>query len=175
MLLAGCGDAEPATGSGVQPLAKVEGWRGDPQSSDEVQHGLVEIVADFDTAQQAWQGNVPDHLDDGDGSQGEPGVYGSLDDVDFTRQVVVVWHAGESGSCPGWLADIETEGQAVVIELDQYVPADACTDDYNPYRMVLAVDRDRLPEPGDLPTEDVVIDGIDNGRVATYPDESLVE
>ena len=64
---------------------------------------------------------------------------------------------------------------AVTFEQGVHAPDGACTDDYNPYRMVLAVDRERNPEAGDLPTEDVTIDGIANGRIGTYPDESLTE
>ena len=168
----GSGDDGAATGSGVEPLAKVEGWLSDPGAVD-LPYGLMEIADDVDTAERAWQENVPDGLGEGDAGVGEPGGYGSLDDVDFTRQAVVVWHAGESGSCPGWLADIVTEEGAVTIEQGVHAPGDGCTDDYNPYRMVLAVDRDRLPEAGDLPTEDVTIDGIASGRLSAYPDEAL--
>lgn len=188
---AGCAESEPGTGAeptadadpsdsespaadGVQPLAKVEGWRSDADMQ-QMPFAVVEVAADADTAEQAWQENVPEDLGEGDSDVGEPGVYGSLDDVDFDDQVVVVWHSGESGSCPTWLADIDTVDGSVTIERDQYSPDDVCTDDYNPYRMVLAVDQDRLPELDELPTEDISIDEaiIDQGRVVAYPDAVL--
>lgn len=81
-----------------------------------------------------------------------------------------MWHSGESGSCPGWLAGIDSGDGSVTIELGEYSPHDVCTEDYNPYRMVLALDRDVLPEEEQLPTEDVVIgETIDDGRVTAYP------
>ena len=41
--------------------------------------------------------------------------------------------------------------------------------------MVLAIDRDRLPDLADLPTEDVTVDGIADGHLSTYPDEALTK
>jgi hypothetical protein len=49
-------------------------------------------------------------------------------------------------------------------------PSGACTDDYNPYRMLLAVDRTRVPAAEVLPSEDV--EGVPEGPgalVTTYP------
>lgn len=151
--VAGCAEPEPGAGSEptadaespsvheAVPLAKAEGWRSDADMQ-EMPFAVREVAADADTAQQAWRENVPEDLGEVDSDVGEPGVYGALDDVDFDDQVVVVWHSGESGSCPTWLAGIDTVDGSVTIERDQYSPDDACTDDYNPYRMVLAVDRD---------------------------------
>lgn len=171
-VLAGCSGAVPGYAPDVQPLAKVDGWRFEP-FHPEVPFGLVEVAYDRDSAEQAWRENVPEDLGEGDSAEGKPGRYGSLDDVDFSAQVLVVWHSGQSGSCPSWLAGIETDGAAVTIERGEHVPQDGCTDDYNPYRMVVAVAADRLPEPGLLPTEDVVIDTITDGRVSAYPDERV--
>lgn len=183
---AGCAQSEPGSGSGpndggsepaavheAEPLAKIEGWRSDA-ARDEMPFGVVEVADDVETAQQAWQDNVPEDIGEGDSDVGEPGMYGSLDDIDFEAQVLIVWHSGESGSCPAWLAGIDTVNGSVIIERGEHSPGDACTDDYNPYRMVLAVDRDQLPEVDQLPTEDVSIDdSIIDGRVVAYPDEAL--
>jgi nucleotide-binding universal stress UspA family protein len=135
-------------GGPVRPLAKASGWRDDGLLGDS--SALVEIAYDRETAERAWDENVPEGLPEREGDPVEDGLYGTLDDVDFERQAVVVWSAGQSGSCPGWLADIETSGDEVRAEHGS-AGAGACTDDYNPYRMVLAVDLDRLPPPGDLP------------------------
>lgn len=132
----------------VGPLAKVSGWR-DRDLLGEA-YALVEIADDRETAERAWEENVPAGLPEREGDPTEEGVYGSLDAVDFERQAVVVWSAGQSGSCPGWLADIEVVDGRVAVEHGT-AGAGACTADYNPYRMVLAVDRDRLPEAADLP------------------------
>ena len=42
-----------------------------------------------------------------------------------------------------------------------------CTDDYNPYRVVLAVDRDRLPPVDELAS--VQLDSVPDGVVTIYP------
>lgn len=63
-----------------------------------------------------------------------------------------------------------------MIKTGKYSPADACLADYVPYRMLLAVDRGRLPEAGRLPTADATIDGkIIDGRVGAYPDDALTD
>lgn len=45
-------------------------------------------------------------------------------------------------------------------------PGMGCTDDYNPYRMVVTVDRDRLPNADELPAE---LDGVPRGGARTWP------
>lgn len=188
-LVAGCGesddepqfepDTRPAYEPGVVPLAKAEGSRAGPgfDPPADFPHGLIEIAYDTETAESAWADNVPDAGTVTEFSQGAPGVYGSLDDVDFDEQALVVWHGGESGSCPGWLRSIQSESGRVTLESGVAGPSDAnCTSDYNYYRMVLAVDLDLLPTLDELPTEDVTIDGWsepDVGRVSAYPDEEL--
>jgi hypothetical protein len=50
-----------------------------------------------------------------------------------------------------------------------------CTADYRPYRLVLAVDRDRLPPISELPTTRVLFNGEQlggGGLVTTYPAEA---
>ncbi|MFW6296752.1 MAG: hypothetical protein ACOC04_06135 [Halothece sp.] len=82
---------------------------------------------------------------------------------------LIVWSGGQSGICPGWLADIHW-GEAGVLNIEegQYSPSGICTMDYNPYRMVLAIDRDQLPPAEELPTEEV--QGIPDGLVVRYGD-----
>jgi hypothetical protein len=170
--LVGCGPVTNlVAGAGVTPLAKAEGWRDDlgPMLPP---FGILEIAYDRPTAEQLWADNVPEGLPEHQGDPEEPGIYGGHDEVDFDRQVVVVWSSGESSTCPGWLADVQVD-DAGTVQLEREDAAGvfgACTDDYNPYRLVGAVDRDRVPPPGALPTEDVA--GVPEGPgavVAEYP------
>jgi hypothetical protein len=147
------------TAQGIIPLAKAAGWRDGFGEADNV-NGVIEIAFDADTAERAWRDNVPADLPEGDGVPAEPAIYHQLDWVDFEEQAVVVWSSGESGTCPAWLADVDTgaDGRVEVEVSDTAQLAEArggapvmCTMDYRPYRMVLAVDRDRLPDPDDLP------------------------
>lgn len=157
---------EPPDDDGpVVPLVKAHGWR---ESLDRDWSALVEIAYDRATAATAWADNVPDDLPVADRDDAEPGVYASLADVDFAQQAVVVWSAGESGSCPQWLGDIRTDDGGGTIHLNRDTAGGpVCTEDYTPYRMLVAVDRDRLPHPDRLPTDDV--DGVADTRVTTYP------
>lgn len=148
----------------VTPLAKAQDWR-DDLDPNEVAFAVIEIAFDRETAERAWDDNVPDDLPEADPAEAGPGVYATLDDVDFDEQAVVVWSSGESGSCPGWLADIEANDDGTVRVERGEASAGACTEDFNPYRMVLAVDRDRLPDPEDLPAE---VEGAPEGRVSAY-------
>lgn len=178
MVLAACGSSDTgSTGSprdddAVIVLAKAQGWRDGLQDAAGHQYMLVEVASDPATAQRAWDDNVPEDLPEADGDPADPGVYGSLDDVGLGDQVVVVVSSGESGSCPAWVQGLTmTEGR-LEVELGT-VAAEACTDDFRPYRMVLAVDRDRLPAPGDLPVDrvDVPSENLTDvaGRVVAYP------
>jgi hypothetical protein len=168
-------DARP-TAEGVVPLAKVEGWRaglGDAGTP----FGVLEIAFDRDTAELAWRENVPDGLPAVGEVPDGPGLFGDLDDIDFDRQVVVVWSSGESGSCPGWLGDVRTapDGAVQVERRDitsmRQQTSDgmfmACTDDYRAYRMVLGVDRDKLPDISDLPTAGAT--GVLDIQITAYP------
>lgn len=157
------------TNNGVSVLMKAEGWRdelGQPAGSP---FAIVEIAFDRETAERAWADNTPEGLAPRTGAPEEPGIYGDLDRVDFDTQAVVVWSSGESSSCPGWLADMNVK-ELGTVEIQRDDTAGffgACTDDYNAYRMLVAVDQDRLPAPDELPTEDVA--GIPSGLVTTYP------
>lgn len=182
LILAGCAEEGEPAGSpdgnrtvGVVPLAKVQGWR-DALGPVAAPFAVLEIAYDRETAERAWRENVPEDLAPGEGVPDEPALYGELDDVDFDRQVVLVWSSGQSGSCPGWLAGVAIgdDGTVEIRRRDTSMRADpgedrptACTEDYNAYRMVVAVDRDRLPVEADLPSEEVR--GIPDGLVTTYP------
>ncbi|GGI03397.1 hypothetical protein [Egicoccus halophilus] len=157
-------DPPPAPADGVITLAKVDGWR---DGLDGTAFAVLEVAADPETAARAWAENVPDDLTPVDDEPPvTPGRYGELDDVDLDRQVLVVWSSGESGSCPDYLADLSTvDGDVVTVERAS-AGAGACTDDYNPYRLVLAVDRDRLPPVDELPASLV---GVPDGQAVAYP------
>lgn len=171
--LLGCEPVADLAGGGrVEPLAKAEGWR---EGIDQMPppFGVLEIAYDRPTAERAWAENVPDGLPQRAGDPDEPGVYGDLDDVDLDTQVIVVWSSGESSACPGWLADVDVDASGtVLLQRDDSAGAfGACTDDYNPYRLVGAIDRDRVPESDALPTEDVA--GVPEGPgavVTAYPE-----
>ncbi|QBI21303.1 hypothetical protein ER308_18155 [Egibacter rhizosphaerae] len=156
----------PAPDGPVRPLAKVEGWRDglDPHADP---FALLEVAWDRETAETAWANNVPDDLEAGAPDEGEPGRYDDLDAVDFDDEALLVWSSGESGSCPGWLADVATDGDGDLEVTRDSFGAGACTDDYNPYRMVLAVDRDRLPDPEALPGE--LVGDVPDGVADAYP------
>lgn len=161
-----------AVGS-VEVLAKAEGWR--PGLEDAAGHPymLLEVAAEPDLAQQAWDDNVPDSLAEADGEPDQPGVYTHLDDVDLDEQVLVVLSSGESSTCPVWVDDITTVDDRVEVELARAADADqACTDDFQPYRLVLAVDRDRLDRDA-LPIEriDAPSENLTDvqGRAVVYP------
>ena len=160
------------TEDGVTILAKADGWR-DALSTDESMGGFYaigEIAYDEATARAAWVDAVPADLPDREGEPRESGRYGDLEGIDFDRQVLVVYSSGQSGACPGWVADIAVDDRTVEVTEGRHMPGDGCTDDYNAYRLVLAVDRDRLPPLEDLPTEQVLVDGHDLAAVvAAYP------
>lgn len=171
VLLAGCGTDGGSSG-GTVVLAKAEGWR-DALSTDEsmgAYFAVVEVAYDEATARAAWGDAVPTGLAERDGEPRDFGRYGNPGDVDFEHQVLVVYSSGQSGACPGWPADIDLEGATVEITEGRHVPGDGCTDDYNAYRVVLAVDRARLPAESQLPTEQVLVDGRElTVLVAAYP------
>lgn len=164
--------------SDVRPLSKADSWRdglweGFESRGEEPPYALIEIAYDRAAAERAWAENVPPGLPERSGRPDADGRYGELDDVDFSRQAVVVWSSGQSGTCPGWLADVRTVDGVVQVTTDQR--GSACTDDYRTYRMVLAVSRDRLPEQGELPTTEVLVDGRDlhwGSQVRAYPPTS---
>lgn len=159
----------------VGPLARADGWRDGLDGPFPGPAAILELAYDRETAEQAWRENVPDDLPRRTSDPDRPGLYGSLDDVDFERQAVAVWSAGGSSSCPPWLAHVETDAAGTVrLETDDASGDAPCTDDYSPYRMLLALDRELLPAPEALPAENVDADGLPPGVLVTaYPAEPL--
>jgi hypothetical protein len=152
-------------GEAVETLAKASGWRDALVDELATPFAVLEVAYDRETAEAAWRDNVPGDLGARDDElPAGPGVYGDLDQVDFDRQAVVVWSSGESG-CPEWLTDIDTVDGVIHIERD--ATADECPAIYLAYRLVLAVDRDRLPTPDELPS--VRLEGVPDGEVRVYP------
>ena len=137
-------------------LAKTDGWRADLSTDDgtrTVPYVLVEIAYDAASARRAWTENAPADAQVRTGEPYRQGRHGRLEDVDLTRQRVVVVSAGESGSCPGWIrgAALGADGRLDVFSAAHVTSPDgACTADYRPYRTVLAVDASRLPAEQDL-------------------------
>jgi hypothetical protein len=151
----------------IDTLAKVSGWRDGLTEEHGMAFAVLEVADDREAAEVAWRDNVADDLPPRDVDlPAEPGVYGGLDQVDFERQVVVVWSSGESGSCPEWLTDIDSSDGAITVERE--ATAAMCTDDHNAYRLVLAVDRDRLPDADALSAARLE-GGVPDGEVRAYP------
>jgi hypothetical protein len=173
----------PEPDTGVQVLAKADEWRALLGF-----HGVVEVAYDEATAAQAWAENVPADLVRRTGDPALPGLYGDLADIDFDREALVVYSSGQSGTCPEWLTGIELTEQGTVqltttstptlfgtptlFATGRGEPVGICTADRDEYRLVLAVDRDRLPPISGLPTTRVQFDDeqpFGGGLVTTYP------
>lgn len=148
----------------MEPLVKDDGWAPSATAAFEQDRpfGVAEIILDRDAAEAAWRELGAHTMEPRSGEPRDAGVYGALDDVDFDSHAVVVWSSGQSGSCPGWLAGIEAADDVVEIQTDEYSPDSGCTDDYNPYAMLVAVPRSRLPEVSLLPME-AIVDGRSHG------------
>lgn len=159
-------EAPSPPGEGVETLAKASDWRDGLSVEPGRTFAMLEVAYDRETAETAWRDNVPDDLEArNDELPADPGVYGDLDQVDFDQQAVVVWSSGESGSCPEWLADVDHADGTITVERE--AAGGMCTDDYNPYRMVLVIDRERLPSGDELPS--ARLEGVPTGEVSVYP------
>lgn len=178
-MLAGCGSLREArsTDRGADPvvvLAKADGWRDGLAQATGDPYALIEIVDPTDS-RQAWHDKVPADLPTATGDPADPGVYRPLAaDVDLERYTLVVYSSGQSSSCPAWVDDLSfTEGRIEVILATTAGPGEPCTDDFQPYRLVLAVDPGVLPSRAELPVEriDVVSDNLIDvaGRAVAYP------
>lgn len=156
LLVTGC--SWPALAPSAETLAKVEGWR---PSLQEDAFAVLEIAYDDAAARAMWEDNVPAGLPERDGNPLEAGVYGDLADVDFTQQVVVLYSSGQSGSCPGWVeaVDHRDDGTVDVTRAEDLRGGEGCTDDYNPFRVVVVVDHDDVPAQADLPDVTGTVDG----------------
>jgi hypothetical protein len=99
----------PEPDTGVQVLAKANGWRWSLVDFHEVEdlygvadpYGVVEVAYDEVTAAQAWAQNVPADLVRRSGHPMWPGLYGDLADIDFDREALVVYSSGQSAPAPG--------------------------------------------------------------------------
>lgn len=179
VVVAGCGGEVMSGGQDrvhdeVVVLAKADGWRDGLQEAAGHSYALVEIATDEASAQRAWDENVPASLPDAGGDPALPGRYATLASVDLDRQAVVVFSSGQSGSCPAWVTSVDAVDGRLEVELtstaDQGEP---CTDDFQPYRLVLAIDRGRLPDLDRLPVERIDLPSENltdvEGRATTYP------
>lgn len=134
----------------------------------------LEVAYDAETARRMWQENVPPGLPARGGDPTRPGVYGDLADVDFGEQAVAVWSGGQSGSCPGWLAQVRlAEATRVVVteDLDSGT-GNACSSDRNVYRTVVVIERDQLPSEQSLASAHATDDDPEHPAevfLAAYP------
>ncbi|MTV27695.1 hypothetical protein FTX61_20085 [Nitriliruptoraceae bacterium ZYF776] len=157
---------DPDVDGPVRTLATASGWRDDLPDTD-LLYARLEIAYDRETAERAFAENVPDDLPPGDGDPSADALHAGLDTVDWDAEVVAVYTGGRSGSCPVWIADVRVEGGGVTAEEASPVQG-ACTDDYNSFRTVLVIDRDRVPAPDELPLP--LNDGFpEESDVTLYP------
>ena len=171
----------PEPDTGVQVLVKADGWRAWLGSF----HGVVEVAYDEPAAVQAWAENVPADLVRRTGDPTLPGLYGDLADIDLDREALVVYSSGQSSTCPEWLTGLEdtelgtvqltTTSTSTTFATVQGERVGFCTGDNREYRIVLSIDRDRLPPISGLPTTRVLFNGeqlFGGGLVTTYPAEA---
>ncbi|WP_130650250.1 hypothetical protein [Egicoccus halophilus] len=141
----------------VQTLAKrYEMPAGSPPvANEEVAVVTLELALDRDTAALLWDEHVPDDLPRRRGKPFDEGIYGNLDGVDFDSQVVALWWGGEA-TCAQAVTDVQLPEPATV-ELHTTEEAPDCLDMAIPFRMLLAIDRDRLPDPAELPANLAIV------------------
>jgi len=132
----------------VETLAKLDGWRDGP--GYEGPFAVLEIAYDDGTAAMLWEDNV------GAGQAARDG----LAEVDLSRQVVALYSSGESGGCPESVHDVDLSDSTVDITLAVDTEGgDGCTDDYNPYRAVIAIDRADVPTRDEVAGTEGTVDG----------------
>ena len=150
----GCSLLPSGGADGVKTVVKADGGQQTVPNSSGSFASLF-IAYDSASAQRLWDDNVPAGLPHLEGDPLQQGLYGDLADVDFDDQVVGLWSAGESGSCPAWLAEVRTgtDGSLVVTEGLDTDGNETCTDDNNAYRAVVLIDRDAVPDAGALRSE----------------------
>lgn len=162
-LLAGC-----SSSTGVSTtLAKVDGWRDGFEGS----RGSLEVAYDAPTARAMWADNVGADVPDASGSPRRPGVYGSLDRVDFGEQVVVMLSSGQSSTCLARLTKVTTSNGVVTVRTDDGTGlfGGSCTADYAYYRVIAAVDRDAVPPADELDDATLSVDGFTEAALGAYP------
>jgi len=108
------------------------------------------VAWDADAAVGLWDAHVDEALPEVvEVPPATTGVYGTLDGIDWDRQAVAVWYDGQSSGCPSYVVDVTT---ATDVEVrTSAVAAGGCPEDWNAYRVLLVIDRDKLPDPAALP------------------------
>jgi hypothetical protein len=159
LALGGCGLVESALGQRgpVDTLAK--SYETPAEVVRLADHDVsLELAFDRDTATLLWHEHVSDDLPPRRGEAFREGIYGDLDSVDFDSQVVALWWGSEA-TCAQAVTDVQFPASATV-ELHTTEEELACLDMEIHFRMVLAIDRDRLPALSELPVNLVkVTDG----------------
>lgn len=135
---------------GPETLAKADSW----DAALEQQHSgigrpeaVLEIAYDEETAQRLWGTAVPEDLREQDAERTDgktPGLYGSLDEVDHERQVVALWSSGQPDNCPERVSELSRSNNQFRVLTER--EGAECADDDHPYRAVLVLDRDAVPE-----------------------------
>lgn len=175
VLALGCSSGGAAVDGTIEPLARVTSVDlpveasefEDGAAADRPENQVLEIAFDRERAEALWQNHVPEGLPAGNGDDlAVSAQFGDLDDVDFDRQVVVLWWASQSGGCGEELTRTNVADGGTV-ELDVAVEGGGCADLRNTYHQVAAVSRSAVPEPQDLPTADVT--GMDRPEPAVGP------
>ena len=115
----------------------------------------LELAFDHDTAELLWGKHVPDDLPRRRGEPYRAGIHGDIDRVDFDNQAIALWWGGEA-TCPQSVTDVQLSGRSTV-ELHTTEEEPTCADMEVSFRMVLAIDRDRLPNVSQLPGNLVVV------------------
>lgn len=156
VLLVAAGCSSDVGGSDAT-LAKMDGWHEERAGAP---FALLEIAYGAEAARTMWDENVTADLPVREGKPREPGIYGDFRSVDFAEQVVALFSSGQSGSCPSWVRGIETDHDGTVaVTLAEDAPGSDCTADYNPYRVLIVIDRDDVPTADALSTAHGVVDG----------------
>lgn len=156
---------------GAETLAKAGGWDAqleEPLVGEGSAYGVLEIAYDEDSFEALWEAGAPADLHGRRGSPDEPGVYGTLDEVDPADQVLALWSGGESGSCPEWVDAVGLDGDLVVVSTTtggSLFGSQACTSDYASYRSVLVIERKDVPSRAELADAEAVVRsaGMDGG------------
>lgn len=123
----------------------------------------ITLLEDPAAARDAWDEIDDPALPDGGApARGrEAGRYRHPDEVDLDALAVLRVEFGESGTCPHRLADVRWDAEAGVLRFsrDTGLRLGGCTDDFVPYTALIAVERERLPEPDELPAPARTDDG----------------
>ena len=136
LVLAACGGEQlPSIGGGTGTALDEASWRvvADGGGGPPAGHEAATAAAEPDDLAEQWAAyraeGSPDDLADG--------------------EVAILVAFGESGTCPEEIHEIRVDREAGEVVVDREIeagPDQACTDDYNPRTIVLAVDAEVLPD-----------------------------